>query len=518
MTANFDIYNSKILIIDDEISNIRLLEKTLESAGFNNYKSEQKSKKFTEVYHSFHPDLLLLDLRMPAPDGFQIMQEINANEDIVPPVIMVLTAEDESVIRMKALSEGANDFLSKPFDYTEVILRIKNILKLKNRLLSARHQKEEILNKKARELARKSHDPDIDLIQCLSRANRVFSKGDVDNYIRVSHYSHLLAKKIGLSEQRAQNIKLASSTYDIGMIAVPLPILNKKEELSLEEWEIMKSHTTIGADLLSGSDSLLMKMARQIALQHHEKWNGKGYPHGMKREEISLEARIVSIADQFDSMTRSQDGNAGASISEGLAFLKKRSSIDFDPSLVASFLEMAPNLKQIKEKYKDNEELKGFPPQNDFVFKKESIQKIKTALPVMLKNKDEDKLLLVDDIPTMRSAYRKVARQLGYSSSNIIEASSGPMALRILKSDDIHLMITDLYMPQMSGLELVTTIRETPKYKNIPVIVVSEENRKDMIMEIIRSGASQYLLKPFTSYQLEEKINQVLFSLQKTAQ
>jgi len=511
---NNNIYNSKILIVDDEMANIRLLEKSLESAGFQNFRSEQNSKNVRKICSSFRPDLILLDLRMPKPDGFEIMKEIR-EDDEDPPVIIVLTAENESYVRMKALNEGALDFLSKPFDYNEVILRTKNILKLKNQL-SAGSKEEDNANKSAREFSRKNHDVDIDIIQSLSKINRAHFKDVVDNYSRVSHFSYLLANKIGLSIPRSQNIKIASSTYDIGKIAVPMSILDKPGELKPEEWEIIRNHTILGAELLSGSDSLLMKMARQIALEHHEKWNGKGYPKGLKRDEISLEARIVAIADGFDSVTSDRVYRPRISFDEGVSYIKEKSGTDFDPYLVSRFVAMIPTLKSVKEKYSADDKIKSSPFRNDYKFQNKSIEKIKAAIPILLNSHDDDKLLLVDDIPAMRSAYSKVARQLGYKQNNIFEAPSGSIALKKLEENRVRLIITDLYMPKMTGLELVTRVREIPEFRDIPIIVVSEENRKEQILNIIQSGANQYLLKPFTSYQLEEKINQVLINQGKT--
>ncbi len=517
MPAESPILASRILIVDDEPANIKLLEKTLKSAGFSNIKSERNSKKFSAVYKEFQPDLLLLDLRMPAPDGFQIMEEISGYEEQDRAPIMVLTAESESHIRLRALNQGALDFLSKPFDYSEVILRVKNILTLKQRFFGQQKSREESNENIARETSRKTHDVDLDIIQSLCRANRIRFKDTSDNYLRVCHYAYLLGKKIGLDEKHCKQIKIASSTYDIGKIGVPQSILTKSGKLTPDEWEIMMTHTTLGAELLSGSDTPLMKMAQTIALEHHENWDGSGYPKGIKGEAIQLEARIISICDAFDSMTSERVYRPRMSFEEAVTLIKIKSGVQFDPRLVAAFEQEVPRFTQIKNECRGDNDNDDASLKLDYVFDSSSIKKLKETLPILLDSHDDDKLLIVDDVQTMRSAYKMIARQLGFAYENIIEASSGLMALKKMDAHEFDLVITDLYMPVMTGLEMIQKIRKNLKYEKLPIIVVSEENRKEEIIKIINSGASQYLLKPFNGYQLEQKINQALFAMKRAS-
>lgn len=516
MVTDQEILNSKILIIDDEAANIKLLEKTLNQEGFCNIQSVQDSRKALDAYKKFDPHLVLLDLRMPYLDGFQIMELLNnINQDSYIP-IMVLTAEDESHIRLRALNSGALDFLSKPFDYSEVIVRIKNILKVRLHALGQQARSASEEEKLARDFARGTHNVDIDVIQSLCRANRVRFKQEGDNLIRVSHYAFLLGKEIGLKEQHCKDLRYASATYDIGKIGIPQSILKREDNLNPEEMKLLKTHTTLGAELLSGSDTALMNMARKIALEHHENWDGTGYPNGLKGEQICLEARIVAICDVFEMMTSNRPNRPKLSAEASVSLLEKKSGLQFDPNLIRGFKKILPSILGIQKEYPEQDNTHPLKIKEDYKLDSGAIQDLKSALPAILAPPGTKNVLVVDDIITMRSAYKMVCRQIGFNYENIFEASNGHMALKLLGKNSIDLLITDLHMPGMSGLDLIDEIRSLSKLKLLPIIVVSEENRKDMIMSVLQKGANQYLLKPFSSYQLEEKINQTLFSLSKT--
>ena len=514
MVNEAKILSSRILIVDDEAPNILLLKKTLANAGFVNVHAERNSKKFTKAFDQFKPDLLLLDLRMPEPDGFQIMKEILEYPQDRQIPIMVLTAESESHIRLRALNEGAIDFLSKPFDYSEVILRVKNILKFTCKTVESANNEKEKKQYMARKLSRKSHDVELDVLQGLCRANRVHFKENRDNFLRVSHFAYLIAKNIGLSAERCNQIKLASSTYDIGKIGVPRPIFDKPGPLTPVEWKAVRTHPVLGAELLSGLDTPLMRMAQSIALEHHENWDGTGYPEGLRGESIQLEARIVCICDAFDAMTSPRPYRPRLSAEEALAKIKESSGAMFDPQLVGAFEKEFPKISQINHEDCNDPEIDP-QSESDYVFDDRIIPKLKKTVPLLLKSHENDKLLIVDDIQTMRSAYRMIARQLGFANENIVEAASGTQALKKLEGRNFDLVITDLYMPYMTGLELIQNVRANPEFVSLPIIVVSEEDRRDVILNIIQCGASQYLLKPFTGYQMEEKINQAMLRSQQ---
>jgi putative two-component system response regulator len=515
MVTEQKIFNSRILIIDDEPANIRLLKKTLEQEGFCDIQSVQDSRKALDAYKEYNPHLVLLDLRMPNLDGFRIMEQLHQTSQNSYIPIMVLTAEDESHIRLRALNSGAIDFLSKPFDYSEVIIRIKNILKVRLLTIEQQTRPKGEPEKIAREISRKTHNVDIDIIQSLCRANRVRFKQEGDNLIRVSHYALLLGKEIGLKEKHCKDLRYASSTYDIGKIGIPQSILKKENNLNSEELELFKTHTTLGAELLSGSDTELMKMARRIALEHHENWDGRGYPNGLKGEAICLEARIVSICDVFEGMTSNGPNNPKQSVEETVSYIEKNSGRYFDPKLVSGFKKVVPSILGIQKEYPDQEGICSFESEENYKFDSGIIPKLKSALPTILASQKEKNVLVVDDLTTMRAAYKMVCRQVGFSYENIHEASGGQMALKLLNKKPVDLLVTDLYMPNMSGLDLIREVRALPNFKTLPIIVVSEENRKEIILNVLQKGANQYLLKPFNSYQLEEKINQILFALNK---
>lgn len=340
----------KLLIIDDSYSNISLLEKMLKSHGYNNIKALTDFRDVIDLYKTYKPDLLLLGLRLSYMNGFQIMKQLNAlkGPDYLP--IIMITTENDTEYRLEALENGAKDFISKPFDYTEVIMRIRNLLEI--RML---HNKSQEYNRKlednVKERTKELEDLQLELLQRLLCAAG-FRDNDTGNHIsRIGLYVFQLAKAVGLSQKYCDMLLHASMMHDIGKIGISDDILLKPGELNAEEWEIMKTHTLKGAQILAESSSEIVQLAAQIALTHHEKWDGSGYPYKLKDEEIPFPSRITAICDAFDALLSERPYKKAWHLDDVINELKKGSGTHFDPLLVELFLKNIPIFVEIKKEF-----------------------------------------------------------------------------------------------------------------------------------------------------------------------
>lgn len=355
MISKKQILDAKILIVDDETDNVSVLERILKIEGYTNLQSTTDSRDVKTIYQDFLPDLVLLDLGMPHMDGFEVMgllKEINKGTHLP---ILVLTALQDDDILLKALDSGAQDFINKPFDLPEVLARIRNMLEV--RLLQKELKKQnEVLEEKVCERTKELNETRLEIIRRLTMAAEYRDNETGQHIIRMSKMCALLGKTIGMNESQYDLLLNASPMHDIGKIGIPDRVLLKPGKLDPEEWEIMKTHTVIGAELLSGHSSELMEMARIIALTHHEKWNGTGYPEGLKGEEIPLVGRICAVCDVFDALTSDRPYKKAWSIEDSLSEIYKNSGKDFDPKLVEAFKKVKDDIIKIIE---DRTDTKG---------------------------------------------------------------------------------------------------------------------------------------------------------------
>ncbi len=312
----------KILIVDDEIANVRLLELLLEEAGYNHIHSTTDARLALPLFIKVRPHLVLLDLTMPHLDGFAVMQQLQNEMAYAPVPILVLTADANSAIKHKALKLGAQDFLSKPLDDIEVLLRINNLLgtHFHSVLLEQRVQErtQETLQRLA--LAAEYRDDDTGL-----------------HTKRVGTIAGLIADALKLPAPQVDLICRAAPLHDVGKIGISDTILLKPGKLTEEEFATMKHHTVIGAKILSGSTSSLLQLAEEIALHHHERWDGKGYI-GLVGEKIPLCGRIVAVADVFDALTHERPYKKAWPVAEAVAEIGAQSGRQFDERVVQAFL------------------------------------------------------------------------------------------------------------------------------------------------------------------------------------
>lgn len=338
---------SRILMVDDELSNIRLLERQLQRWGCTELRSTLDAREVMPLFAEFQPDLILLDLMMPHLDGFAVMDLL---KEVVPPTsylpILVLTADVTPQTRRRALAGGAKEFLTKPFDASELFLRVWNLLETRWLHLQLQEQNESLeqrVQERTRELEDSKRELEKSQIEVLERLARAAEYRDDDTGLhtqRVSHTCALLAQKMELDAAHVELIRHTSHLHDVGKIGIPDDILLKPGGLNPMEFELIKTHTTIGASLLSGGRTPAMKMAQHIALSHHERWDGSGYPQGIAREEIPLEGRILAVADVFDALTHDRPYKRAWSIEQAITEIQSQSGKQFDPSIVTAFLSL----------------------------------------------------------------------------------------------------------------------------------------------------------------------------------
>lgn len=351
-----DTTHLRILICDDSITNVLILSKLMESEGYYHHTNLTDPTQVLPAMMENNFDLLLLDIEMPKMNGFEVMQRINEStvaQQLVP--ILVLTGKQGNDVRNKALQLGAQDFINKPFDQTEVMLRVKNLLRVRAAYLAQQNIAKE-MERKVKERTSELDNATDTLINILARVGEMRDNDTGKHVIRVGKYARLLSEAYGLPTDICYLIEKAAPLHDIGKIGIPDHILLKNGKLTDAEWDKMREHAEMGADLLSDHNSLLIQLAASIALSHHEHWDGSGYPSQLKADSIPIEGRITAISDVFDALTSERPYKKAWSIEEAIEYIKNKTGTQFDPRLVELFIENISKIIAIREYYKDDEE------------------------------------------------------------------------------------------------------------------------------------------------------------------
>lgn len=345
-------HNSCIFLIDDEIVNLKLLERTLGLEGYANLHSIQDPRKFLQDYHDNKPALILLDINMPHIDGFGILKQLAELNDPTPPPVIVLTAQHSRDFLIKALESGARDYLTKPFERIELLMRVRNHLVAQLDHL-AMHDRKQALEMQVKSRTAELEDTRLQVVQRLGMAAEYRDEETGNHILRMSHSAKLLAEAIGWDEYQSDLILHASPMHDIGKIGIPDNILLKPGKFEPDEWTIMKTHAEIGGKLLAGDDSDLMKMAQDIAMGHHEKWDGSGYPKGLSGTAIPESARIAAVCDVFDALTSVRPYKKAWTIKDATQLLIDSKDQHFEGRIVDAFIENLPKVLAIREQFSD---------------------------------------------------------------------------------------------------------------------------------------------------------------------
>ena len=299
MVSAADILNARILVVDDLEANVRLLERMLRGAGYASVASTMDPYEVCELHRKNRYDLILLDLQMPGMDGFQVMEGLKEIEPDGYLPVLVITAQPDH--KLRSFRVGAKDFISKPFELAEVLARVRNMLEV--RLLHKKlHHYNDVLEQRVRERTADLQESYLETIFTMTRAAERKDEDTGAHVQRISYYSRELARALGLNEEFVDIVFFASPMHDIGKIGIPDHILLKPCGFTPDELEVMKGHALMGANILGNSKSPYLKMAAEIALNHHESWDGGGYPNGKQGDAISPAARIMKICDIYDAL------------------------------------------------------------------------------------------------------------------------------------------------------------------------------------------------------------------------
>jgi len=345
-----------ILVVDDDVRNLRVIEAMLLPEG-HTILTALNGKECLATVNEAPPDLILLDVMMPGMDGFEVAQQLKASEITKSIPIVMVTALGDVEYRVRALECGASDFLSKPVEKNELRARVDSLLQVKAYYDYLHTHQQQLENEVARRTAqleravRQSKAASKEVIYRLVRASE-YKDEDTGNHVRrMSEYSAAVARAHGLPADDVENILLAAPMHDVGKIGIPDSVLLKPGKLTEEEWVIMREHTVIGGCILEGSDIAFVDLGRIIAMTHHEKWDGSGYPLALQGDEIPLPGRIVAIADVFDALTSKRPYKEPMPNEKALAILEEGSGKHFDPQIVQAFLKALDDILAIQQKF-----------------------------------------------------------------------------------------------------------------------------------------------------------------------
>lgn len=353
---------NRILVVDDDKSIRSLLREVLNSFG---YEVETASDGFEALSKlAFDIDLILLDAMMPGMDGFDVAKQVRKSEEYKDIPILMVTGLDSREDRIRAVEVGVNDFIAKPVERVEIKVRTSSLLKMKNaqdRLKQNQKELEKIVKRRTLSLRKAMHElvtvqrqlqnAYIETIHRLVAVAEFKDKGTANHIKRMSYFSAMLARLMKLPPGEVELILNASPMHDIGKIGTPEEILLKPGKLNPPERDVMQQHAIIGGHILKGSTSTLLQTGEIIAISHHEKWDGSGYPYGLKADEIPLIGRICSVADVFDTLTSERPYKGAFSNETSLKIMETGAGEYFDPELFELFAQNMKEVEDIQKKF-----------------------------------------------------------------------------------------------------------------------------------------------------------------------
>jgi putative two-component system response regulator len=352
---------SQILIVDDETEIRDFLEEFLQAAGYETETAHSGIEALAKM--KLGVDLVLLDVKMPGMDGFEVVRKIREDPEIRDIPVIMVAALGSKEDRIRAVKAGASDFIAKPVDLTEVEVRVNSLIEKKqafDTIKRHRAELEETVEKRTADLRNalqevvsaqeKIRDAHLETIHHLAVAAEFKDKDTATHIERVSHYCRLLAEALHLTPSEVDTFFYASPMHDVGKVGVPESVLLKPGKLDSEEWDVMKQHTVIGSQILTGSSSELIQAGEVIALSHHEKWDGSGYPRGLKGDEIPIFGRICAVADVFDALSSKRPYKKAFSTEETIGTMKESGETHFDPQVFEVFLKNLDAIFEIQER------------------------------------------------------------------------------------------------------------------------------------------------------------------------
>ena len=353
-----DDHSAKIMIIDDEPLNIKLVRKYLQDAGYHEFVMLTDPREAFDSIRSEQPDVILLDVMMPQVSGTEILTWVRQESSTQHLPVVILTASTDRETKLELLELGATDFLTKPVDSAEMMPRVRNAITVKqhhDHLRDYAANLERAVRVRTAELARSR----LEVVHCLARAGEFRDDVTGRHVYRVGRFARIIGSELGLSEDQAHLLELAAQLHDVGKIGIPDSILHKPDKLTPEEfelmqkhcgfgkrvfeqmddqqWQMIREHPVLGNQLLNTASSPLIRMASRIALTHHERWDGSGYPLGLAGEDIPIEGRITAIADVFDALSTKRPYKPAIPVKECFEIMREGSGSHFDPAILDAF-------------------------------------------------------------------------------------------------------------------------------------------------------------------------------------
>ncbi len=341
--------NAKILIVDDVPNNREIIEHALEEKGYDIVQAPS-GEVALKITPRSRPDLILLDIMMPGIDGFETCKRLKEDEATRDIPVIFITARGGDQDILKGFHLGGVDYITKPFKDEEVRARVKTHVNLQ-KVRKTLGIQNKVLKKKVEERTKELSDTRLEIIYRLGRATEYSDKITGSHIMRISKFCGLLGHACGMNDEEVGLLIHASPMHDVGKIGIPDSILLKPGKLDSKEFELIQKHVNIGAELLSGSKLKLIQMAKTIAETHHERWDGSGYPNGLKGKEIPLEGRICSLCDVFDSLLSESPYKKAWTIENTMETIERLRGKSFDPYLVKLFKELLPEILAIREQY-----------------------------------------------------------------------------------------------------------------------------------------------------------------------
>lgn len=360
---NQDQAMAPILVVDDEPDNLLILSTQLREAGYQAVTAIADPFAAVPIFASGNFDLVLLDIMMPGLDGFATMAQMQAKGPSKNCPILILTARQDEKTRLRALREGARDFLTKPFLEEELLCRVGNLLAMhlaQRRLAAFNLSLKETVHQRTAQLEERNRQLTLSQLEVLNRLALAAEFRDNETGLhvaRMSHYAQRIGQALGLNEEESTLLLHSAPMHDIGKVGIPDAILLKPAKLNPDEWQRMKQHPEIGAKILANSNSPLLKASLRVALTHHEHWDGTGYPFGVRGEEIPLFGRITAIADVFDALTSARPYKPAWPVSQAVTSIRAGSGTQFEPRIVAAFIDSLPDILAIRDQHRDGETL-----------------------------------------------------------------------------------------------------------------------------------------------------------------
>jgi putative two-component system response regulator len=335
-----------VLAVDDDSDLLALIGKVL-SRDYKVLTAEDPGTALDHAVGKPRPDLILLDVEMPGASGFELFQVLKAEANVTDIPIIFLTGNSEARSQVEGLEMGAVDYITKPINAAVLQVRVRTQMALANR----RNELERLVKERTAAL----ESTRLQLIRRLSRAMELHESAAIGNRVmRLSQYARLIAHAAGARPAVSEMLSIAAPLHDVGKLGIPSEILRKAGKLSAPDWERIKRHPEIGADIIGEHDDQLLKLARQLALTHHERWDGGGYPKGLKGDQIPWAGRIMAIVDAFESMTTTQFWREPLKFMEAASEIMEGAGKRYDPKIVEAFRQALPNLKKVREAYNDS--------------------------------------------------------------------------------------------------------------------------------------------------------------------